>query len=179
MGACCRARNQDEEGDETAYKQLGAGSRLLALALMGKHNSERKESRRFLECVNPPKGWRQVVREPACEGAPLDLWCAGGEGLVAAFGTLLSSSFQRIPLSLLLLLAWGRVEWGWHALQGMPGDLCKEWVFISALLSFAVLRPSEKDPEPMVRSGAVETTVMLTSRHTATSGRRFPLPCCR
>ncbi|XP_071886096.1 uncharacterized protein [Anas platyrhynchos] len=42
-----------------------------------------------------------------------------------------------------------------------------------------VLRPSEKDPEPMVRSGAVETTVMLTSRHTATSGRRFPLPCCR
>nr|XP_038032077.1 uncharacterized protein LOC119716331 [Anas platyrhynchos] len=42
-----------------------------------------------------------------------------------------------------------------------------------------VLRPSKKDPEPMVRSLAVQTTVMLTSRHTATSGRRFPLPCCR
>lgn len=178
MGACCRARNQDEEGDETAYKQLGAGSRLLALALMGKHNSERKESRRFLECVNPPKGWRQVVREPACEGAPLDLWCAGGEGLVAAFGTLLSSSFQRIPLSLLLLLAWGRVEWGWHALQGMPGDLCKEWVFISALLSFAALQPLCNDPNPTVRCTTVQTTKILTSRRYRMSELLSRLLCC-
>lgn len=111
--------------------------------------------------------------DPACEGAPRDLWCADGEGLLGAFGTLLSSSFQLIPLSLLLLLAWGRVEWGWHGLQGMPGDLCKEWVFISALLSLAVLRSSGNDPEPMVSCLAVQTIMILASRRNRTSGRRF------
>ncbi|XP_068521482.1 maestro heat-like repeat-containing protein family member 7 [Anas acuta] len=42
----------------------------------------------------------------------------------------------------------------------------------------SVLQPSENDPEPMVRSLAVQTTLILTSRHNAMSGRRFPLLWC-
>ncbi|XP_071886234.1 maestro heat-like repeat-containing protein family member 7 [Anas platyrhynchos] len=43
----------------------------------------------------------------------------------------------------------------------------------------SVLQPSYKDPEPMVRSLAFQTTLILASRHNAMSGRRFPLPWCR
>ena len=60
-GVCYRPPNQDEETDERFYKQLGEVSRSLALVLMGDfnlpnvcwkyHTAERKQSRRFLECV--------------------------------------------------------------------------------------------------------------------------------
>ena len=61
VGVCYRPPNQDEEADEIFYKKLGEVSRSLALVLMGdlnlpdvhwKYNTaERKQSRRFLECV--------------------------------------------------------------------------------------------------------------------------------
>ncbi|GAB0208309.1 hypothetical protein GRJ2_003296600 [Grus japonensis] len=61
LGVCYRPSNQDEEADEIFYKQLGEVSQLLALVLMGDFNlpdvcwkyntAERKQSRRFLECV--------------------------------------------------------------------------------------------------------------------------------
>ncbi|GAB0204048.1 hypothetical protein GRJ2_002870400 [Grus japonensis] len=61
VGVCYRPPNQDEEADEIFYKQLGKVSQSLALVLMGDFNlpdicwkyntAERKQSRRFLECV--------------------------------------------------------------------------------------------------------------------------------
>ena len=118
------------------------------------------------------------MRDPASEGAPLDLWCADEEGLLGAFGTFLSSSLQVFQLSLLLPLAWERVEWGWHGPQGMPGDIFNEWCFISALLSFAVLWSVGNDPEPMVTSLAAQT-MLLVSMLKDTPGRsRRRLWCC-
>ncbi|KAK4815183.1 hypothetical protein QYF61_021043 [Mycteria americana] len=59
VGVCYRPPNQDEE--QMNYKQLGEASRSLALVLVGDFNlldvcwkyntAERKQSRRFLECV--------------------------------------------------------------------------------------------------------------------------------
>ncbi|KAK4810957.1 hypothetical protein QYF61_013365 [Mycteria americana] len=61
VGVCYRPPNQDEETDELFYKQLGEASQSLALVLVGDFNlpdvcwkyntAERKQSRRFLECV--------------------------------------------------------------------------------------------------------------------------------
>ncbi|GAB0204011.1 hypothetical protein GRJ2_002866700 [Grus japonensis] len=61
LGVCYKPPNQDEETDEIFYKQLGEVSQSLALVLMGDFNlpdicwkyntAERKQSRRFLECV--------------------------------------------------------------------------------------------------------------------------------
>jgi len=61
LGVCYRPPNQDEETDEVFYKQLAEVSQSLALVLMGDFNlpdacwkyntAERKQSRRFLECV--------------------------------------------------------------------------------------------------------------------------------
>ncbi|GAB0203473.1 hypothetical protein GRJ2_002812900 [Grus japonensis] len=61
VGVCYRPPNQDEEADEIFYKQLGEVSQSLALVLMGDFNlpdvcwkynrAKRKQSRRFLECV--------------------------------------------------------------------------------------------------------------------------------
>jgi len=80
VGACYRPPNQDEEMDEIFYKQLGEISRLLALALMGdfslpavcwkSNTAERKQSRRFLVCVEETF-LTQLVREPASKGT---LW---------------------------------------------------------------------------------------------------------
>ncbi|KAK4810498.1 LOW QUALITY PROTEIN: hypothetical protein QYF61_004278 [Mycteria americana] len=91
VGVCYRPPNQDEEADETFYKQLGEVSQLLALVLMGdfklpdvcwKYNTaERKQSRRFLECVED-NFLTQLVREPTRGGALLDLLFTNREGLV-------------------------------------------------------------------------------------------------
>ncbi|KAK4820564.1 hypothetical protein QYF61_001627 [Mycteria americana] len=61
LGVCYRPRNQDEEIDEAFYKQLAGVPQSLALVLVGVFNfpdvcwkynaAERKQSRRFLECV--------------------------------------------------------------------------------------------------------------------------------
>ncbi|KAK4832250.1 hypothetical protein QYF61_021602 [Mycteria americana] len=99
-----RPPNQDEETDEIFYKQLGEVSRLLALVLVGdfnlpdvcwKYNAvERKQSRRFLKCVEDDNFLIQLVREPAREGAPLDLLFVNGEGLSPLGG---SPEGQRSP----------------------------------------------------------------------------------
>ncbi|KAK4825246.1 hypothetical protein QYF61_025645, partial [Mycteria americana] len=91
VGVCYRPPNQDEETDELFYKQLGEASRSLALVLVGDFNlldvcwkyntAERKQSRRFLECV-ADNFLTQLVREPTREGAPLDLLFTNREGLV-------------------------------------------------------------------------------------------------
>ncbi|KAK4829261.1 hypothetical protein QYF61_002653 [Mycteria americana] len=92
VGVCYRCPNQDEETDELFYKQLGEASRSLALVLVGDFNlpdvcwkyntAERKQSRRFLECV-ADNFLTQLVREPTREGAPLDLLFTNREGLVS------------------------------------------------------------------------------------------------
>ncbi|KAM9590845.1 uncharacterized protein ACIBXB_005894 [Morphnus guianensis] len=73
------------------YKQLGGVSQSLALVLMGAFNlpdvcwkyntAERKQSRRFLECVED-NFLTQLVSEPTRESAPLDLLFVNREGLV-------------------------------------------------------------------------------------------------
>ena len=73
VGVCYRPPNQDEEADKIFYEQLGEVSRLLALVLMGDfnlrdvcwkcHTAERKQSRRFLECVED-NFLTQPVSEP-------------------------------------------------------------------------------------------------------------------
>jgi len=73
VGVCYRPPNQDEEADELFYKQLGDVSQLLALVLMRDFNlpvfcwkyntADRKQSRRFLECVedNFPTAGEQAI----------------------------------------------------------------------------------------------------------------------
>ncbi|KAK4827211.1 hypothetical protein QYF61_015239 [Mycteria americana] len=82
---------QDEEADEAFYKQLAEVSQSLALVLMGDFNlpvvcwkyntAERKQSRRFLECVEDTF-LTQLVSEPTRGGASLDLLFTNREGLV-------------------------------------------------------------------------------------------------
>ncbi|KAK4820464.1 hypothetical protein QYF61_027746, partial [Mycteria americana] len=90
LGVCYRPPNQDEEADEAFYKQLGEVSQSLALVLVGDFNladvcwkyntAERKQSRRFLECV-ADNFLTQLVSEPTREGAPLDLLFVNRERL--------------------------------------------------------------------------------------------------
>ncbi|KAK4828588.1 hypothetical protein QYF61_000040 [Mycteria americana] len=90
VGVCYRPPNQDDEADKLFYKQLGEASQSLALVLVGDFNlpdvcwiyntAERKQSRRFLERV-ADNFLTQLVREPAREGAPLDLLFTNREGL--------------------------------------------------------------------------------------------------
>ncbi|KAK4811169.1 hypothetical protein QYF61_019800 [Mycteria americana] len=92
VGVCYRPPNQDEEADEIFYKQLGEVSQSLALVLVGDFNlpgvywkyntAERKQSRRFLECV-ADNFLTQLVSEPTREGALLDLLFMNREGLVS------------------------------------------------------------------------------------------------
>ena len=87
---CYRLPNQDEEKDELFYRQLGEVSQLLTLVLVGdfnlqdfcwKYNTEdRKQSRRFLQCVENNLV-TQLVSEPTWEGASLELLFANREGL--------------------------------------------------------------------------------------------------
>ncbi|KAK4830698.1 LOW QUALITY PROTEIN: hypothetical protein QYF61_012867 [Mycteria americana] len=91
VGVCYRPPNQDEAADEIFYKQLAEVSQPLALVLVGDFNlpdlcwkyntAERKQSRRFLECV-ADNFLTQLVSEPTREGAPLGLLFVNREGLV-------------------------------------------------------------------------------------------------
>ncbi|KAK4815716.1 hypothetical protein QYF61_006754 [Mycteria americana] len=93
VGVCYRPPNQDEETDELFYKQLGEASRSLVLVLVGDFNlpdfcwkyntAERKQSRRFLECVADDNFLTQLVSEPTREGAPLDLLFTNRERFVS------------------------------------------------------------------------------------------------
>ncbi|KAK4815884.1 hypothetical protein QYF61_009935, partial [Mycteria americana] len=86
-----RPPNQDEEADEACYKQLAKVSQSLALVLVGDFNlldvfwkyntAEKKQSRRFLECVED-NFLTQLVSEPTRGGALLDLLFTNREGLV-------------------------------------------------------------------------------------------------
>ncbi|GAB0203729.1 hypothetical protein GRJ2_002838500 [Grus japonensis] len=111
VGCCYRPPNQDEEADEIFCKQLGEVSQSLALVLMGdlpdicwKYNiAERKQSRRFLECVED-NFLTQLVSEPTREGAPLDLLLVNREGLVGDVmvgGCLGHSDHEMIEFSIL------------------------------------------------------------------------------
>jgi len=92
MGVSYRPPNQDEEANEIFYKKLREVSQSLAFVLMGDFNLpevywkqntvEKKQSRRFLECVEDDNFLTQLVRETTREGVPLDLLFANREGLV-------------------------------------------------------------------------------------------------
>ena len=93
LGICYRPPDQDEEADEVFYKRLAEVLQSLALALVGartfnlpdicwKYNTaERKQSRRFLECVEE-NFLTQLVSEPTRGGASLDLLFTNIEELV-------------------------------------------------------------------------------------------------
>ena len=91
VGVCYRPPHQDEEMGEAFCEQLAKVTRSPALVLTGdfnipdigwKHNTaQRKQSRRFLECVEDSY-LTQLVGEPTRGGALLDLLLATREGLV-------------------------------------------------------------------------------------------------
>jgi len=91
LGVCYRPPNQDEEADEVFCKRLAEVSQLLPLVLVGDFNlldvcwkystAERKQSRRFMECVED-NFLMSLVSEPIRGGALLDLLFTNREGLV-------------------------------------------------------------------------------------------------
>jgi len=78
LGVCYRPPNQDGQADEVFYKTLAEVSQSLALFLTGDFNlldicwkyntAERKQSRRFLECVEDDF-LMQLVSQPTRGGA--------------------------------------------------------------------------------------------------------------
>ncbi|GAB0202648.1 hypothetical protein GRJ2_002730400 [Grus japonensis] len=112
LGVCYRPPNQDEEADEAFYKGLAEVSQSLALVLVGDFNlpdvcwkyntAERKQSRRFLECVED-NFLTQLVSEPTREDASLDLLFTNREGLVGDVvvgGCLGLSNHEMIEFSI-------------------------------------------------------------------------------
>ncbi|GAB0207545.1 hypothetical protein GRJ2_003220200 [Grus japonensis] len=112
LGVCYRPPNQDEEAAEAFYKGLEEVSQSLALVLMGDFNlpdvcwkyntAERKQSRRFLECVED-NFLTQLVSEPTRGGASLDLLFTNREGLVGDVvvrGRLGLSEHEKIEFSI-------------------------------------------------------------------------------
>ena len=91
LGVCYGPPNQDEEANEVFYKRLAEVPQLLALVLMGYFNlpyicwkcntAERRQSRRFLQCVED-NFLTQLVSEPPRGSASLDLLFTNREGLV-------------------------------------------------------------------------------------------------
>ncbi|PKU49228.1 rna-directed dna polymerase from mobile element jockey-like [Limosa lapponica baueri] len=95
------------------YKQLGEVLQLLALILVRNFNlpdvcwkyntAERKQSRRFLECMED-NFLTQLVSEPTRKGIPLDLLLVNREGLVGDVmvgGRLGHSNHQMIEFTIL------------------------------------------------------------------------------
>ena len=78
VGVCYRPPIQDEEADKIFYRQLGEISQPLPLVLTGDFNlpavcwkyntAEKKQSRRFLECVED-NFLTQMVGKPTREGS--------------------------------------------------------------------------------------------------------------
>jgi len=110
-GVCYRSPNQDEEIDEVLCKRLAEVSQFLPLFLMVDFNlpdiywkyntAERKQSRRFLECVDG-NFLTQLVSEPTRGGASLDLPFTNRDGLVGdvvAGGCLRLSDHEMIEFS--------------------------------------------------------------------------------
>ena len=102
----------------------------------------------------------------------------GQRNMSGAHGASLSSIFQLVCLSQLLVLARDRDGWGWHGLEGARGGLCRQWGFRSALLpSLAALLPLAKDTDLSVRSLAAQTIYILTG-DMRTSGWSLRSLCC-
>ncbi|KAJ7408007.1 mitochondrial fission process protein 1 [Pitangus sulphuratus] len=82
VGVCYRPPNQDDEGDELFYKQLADVSKSPALVLVGNftlpdvcwklNTAEKRQSRRFLECIED-NFLLQLVNDSTRGGAPLGL----------------------------------------------------------------------------------------------------------
>lgn len=83
VGVCYTPPKQDEEADAIFYKEMGEVSQSPAHFLLHdfdllenccKYNTAvRKQSKRFLECVED-NFQAQLVRDPAREGTPLGLF---------------------------------------------------------------------------------------------------------
>ncbi|GAB0207232.1 hypothetical protein GRJ2_003188800 [Grus japonensis] len=113
VGVCYRPPDQGDRADEALYRQIGAASRSQALVLMGDFNhpdicwrdntAERKQSRRFLECMDD-NFLLQVIEEPTRRGAMLDLVLTNKEGLVGDVklkGSLGCSDHEMVELKIL------------------------------------------------------------------------------
>lgn len=93
VGVCYIPPNQDEQTEQVLYKQLSEVS-LLTLVFMGEFNlpdvfwkrntAERKQSRKFLECMED-NFLKQLVNKPTREGVLLDMLFLNTEGLVDDF----------------------------------------------------------------------------------------------
>ncbi|GAB0195117.1 mitochondrial enolase superfamily member 1 [Grus japonensis] len=112
-GVCYRPPDQGDRADEAFYRQIGAASRSQALVLMGDFShpdicwrdnaAERKQSRRFLECVDD-NFLLQVTEEPMRRGAMLDLILTNKEGLVGDMklkGSLGCSDHEMVEFRIL------------------------------------------------------------------------------
>ncbi|GAB0203861.1 thrombospondin-4 [Grus japonensis] len=112
-GVCYRPPDQGDRADEALYRQIGAASRSQALVLMGDLNhpdicwrdnaAERKQSRKFLECVDD-NFLLQVIEEPTKRGAMLDLILTNKEGLVGDVklkGSLGCSDHEMVEFKIL------------------------------------------------------------------------------
>jgi len=91
VGVYYRPPDQEEEIDETFYRQLQAASQSQALVLLGDfnhpdiswedHTVRQRQSRRFLQRING-NILVQAVGEPTSKGALLDFVLTNKEGLV-------------------------------------------------------------------------------------------------
>lgn len=91
VGVSNRSLKQDDQPDESLYRQIGAASHLQALVLVEDFSNHdvcwrdnkagHKQSRTFLEYVDD-NFLLQVIKEPRRRGAILDLILTNKEGLV-------------------------------------------------------------------------------------------------
>ncbi|RMB92333.1 hypothetical protein DUI87_31207 [Hirundo rustica rustica] len=91
LGVCYRPPNQEEEVDNLFYKQLKNVSGSSARVLVGDfklpdtcwelHTAERRQSRKFLECMED-NFLSQLMGEPTRGGTMLDLFFVNADGLV-------------------------------------------------------------------------------------------------
>ncbi|GAB0197130.1 hypothetical protein GRJ2_002178300 [Grus japonensis] len=112
-GVCFRPPDQGDRADEALYRQIGAASCSQALVLTGDFShpdicwrdnaAERKQSRRFLECIDD-NFLLQVIEEPTRRGAMLDLILTNKEGLVGDVklkGSLGCSDHEMVEFGIL------------------------------------------------------------------------------
>ncbi|KAJ7424185.1 hypothetical protein BTVI_07574 [Pitangus sulphuratus] len=113
VGVCYRPPSQDDEGGELFYRQLADVSKSLALVLVGDfnltdicwelHAAEKRQSRRFLECIED-NFLLQLVNEPTRGGALLDPLFTNREELVGDMvvgGRLGHSDHEIVEFSIL------------------------------------------------------------------------------
>ncbi|KAF4804031.1 hypothetical protein TURU_011235 [Turdus rufiventris] len=117
---CYRLPNQEDQPDESLYRQIGEASRSQALVLMGDFNHPNicwrdntagcRQTRSFLECVDV-NFLLQVIEEPTRSCAMLEIVLTNKEGLVENVklkGTLGYSDHEMVEFS--NLMATGRTQ---------------------------------------------------------------------